>query len=133
MKLRLLLAALGLFAVGSGSMKNRARVRDSLGGGGFGVTESLFGVVLLLSQGLNVASDGVQIALGWMTIGVIVVSNIRAVLGARNYFSRRLASEGHRLYTQIKFQEAPEDTQGGAAGSTSEGAGGQAEDDAKDN
>jgi hypothetical protein len=107
-KLRILLAVFGLFALGSGLMKSRARVRERMGGAGLGVIEGFLGFVLLISQGPNMANEGLRTALAWTTLGVMAVSNAYAVLRARNFAEERRDSEGHRLYTQIKFQQALE-------------------------
>ena len=115
MKLRILLAALGFFAIGSGLLKSRARVRDRMGGAGLGVVEGVLGGLLLIAQAPGVADEGVRVALGWATMGIMVASNVYALLRARRYSRRLEDSEGHRLYTQIKFQQVLEKAQFKAA------------------
>lgn len=106
MKIRILLAALGLFALLSGALKSRARVSERMGGVGLAPAEALLGLVLLMSQAPGLADEGVRVGLGWATLALMVVSNVHAVFRARRMASGRQDSEGHRLYTQIKFQEA---------------------------
>lgn len=92
--------------MGSGWVKNRASVRERMGGAGLGILEGVLGFVLLISQGPGMANESLRISLGWATLALMVVSNLHAVLRARKHANRRRDSEGHRLYTQIKFQDA---------------------------
>ncbi len=120
MKLRILFAALGMFALVSGWVKCRARVRERMGGSGLGVVEGVLGLVLLLSQAPGLANEGLRVGLAWATFGVMIASNAYAVVRATRY-SRGLGdSEGHRLYTKIKFEEALENAQVRAADPPSE-------------
>jgi hypothetical protein len=105
MKLRILFAALGLFALVSGWMKTRTRARERLGGSGLGLVEAVLGFALVISQGMNVSAEGTRTAMGWATVVAMIASNVYAISRARRYARGRRASEGHRLYTQIKFRE----------------------------
>ena len=106
MKIRILLAALGIFALLSGALKSRAHVSERMGGVGLGVLEAVLGFVLVMSQIPGMAAEGARITLGWATLLLMGVSNIHAMFRAGGVARRRQDSEGHRLYTQIKFQEA---------------------------
>jgi hypothetical protein len=111
MKLRILLAGLGLFALLSGWMKSRARVSERMGGNGLGVLEAGLGFLLVISQTSGAPSDGVRTGMGWATVAVMIASNAFALLRARQYAQGRRDSEGHRLYTRVKFEEALEKTE----------------------
>ena len=116
MKIQILLAALGLFALLSGALKSRARVSERLGGIGLGGVEAVMGFVLVISQAPGIANEDLRVALGWGTLGLMAVSNLHAVLRARGAAKGRRDSEGHRLYTQIKFQAAHSRADSGLAG-----------------
>ena len=106
MELNVLLGLLGVFAMVSGWLKSRARVREYMGGAGLGVIELLAGFVLLIVQGPNMAEQGTRILVGWATGGIMVFSNLYAVVRARSVTRRRVDSEGRRLYTQVKYEQA---------------------------
>ncbi len=106
MKIRILLAGLGLFALVSGALKSRPRVSERLGGLGVGPFEALMGFVLVMSQAPGLANEGLRIGLGWATLATMVVSNVQAMFKSRSVARGRRDSEGHRLYAQIKFKDA---------------------------
>jgi len=108
-ELNIILAVLGLFAMISGGLKSRERLRQYLGGPGLGWLELLIGFLLLIAQGPGMAGAGVRISLGWLTGGVMLISNLYTLLRARSITNRRIESEGRRLYTQVKFQQALEE------------------------
>ena len=108
MAVRVILALVGVFAMVSGWLKSRERVRTTLGGVGLGQVEALIGVVLFLAQVSVKGGESGRMALGWVTLGAVAASNMHAILRARRVTREREASQGHRLYTQIKFQQAVE-------------------------